>query len=133
MIIGLKTRHIVQSRYACWPKPYGKTHERRMNTRRRGLTLPLPAWLRRPSWLDFGAEGRQPKTAERDGKLAQEIAKRHVAHRPESHSRERGGHAEHLRAMTLGKAAGEKPSEVLHSLSPFQDVRAWPDAGTLRQ
>src|SRR6266540_6609693 len=74
MIIGLKTRHIVQSRYACWPRPYGKTHERRMNTAVEAsfclCRLGSGGLL---GVVDFGAERRQPKTAERDRKLAQEI------------------------------------------------------------
>src|SRR6188472_3551510 len=65
--------------------------------------------------IHLGAQGSEAKAAECDGKIAQEVGERHVADSPERHSREGGRHAEYLRAVALGKAAANEPSEIFHS------------------
>src|SRR5690348_1136596 len=65
--------------------------------------------------IRLGAQGSKAKAAECNGKIAQEVGERHVADSPERHSQEAGCHAEYLRAVALGKAAANEPSEIFHS------------------
>src|SRR5689334_11371078 len=60
--------------------------------------------------IHLGAQSSKAKAAECNGKIAQEVGERHVADSPERHSRR-----EYLRAVALGKAAANEPSEIFHS------------------